>query len=282
MAMSKGKHVGSSRTKYSPPAMSEMSEEDFKRFLDRAEGIEPLRERFETAPETSVAAETVETAPACDEGFSEPELEVVAEMQVGNSIDADDGLDPKIYLRRYSHLKGDPERLRALGEMFQRARQKSARVHRVEDQHLTSWEETKRLQARNRKRRQREREAKAKLTPVEKTVDQLLAELDATPAPVPMPGRVSRQYKRRLEALHKATAALGASKSLEKLRGREYEIVEFWVVLQEARKKFGERASDANVARLHPDKSMNKRGAQNRREIIARLEQPGGPWCGIA
>jgi hypothetical protein len=282
MAMSKGKHVGSSRTNYSPSAMSEMSEDDFKRFLDRAEGIEPLPETVETAPETSVAAETVEAAPACDEGFSEPEQGAVAEMEVADDIDADDGVDPKIYLRRYSHPKGDPERLRALGEMFPRAREKSARVHRVEDQHLTSWEETKRLQARNRKRRQRERDAKAKIKAAEKTADQLLAELDTELVPDPLPGPVSRQYKRRLDALHKATAALRVSKSLEKLRGRECEIVEFWVVLQAARKKFGERASDADVARLHPDKSMNKRGAQNRREIIARLEQPGGPWCGIA
>src|ERR1700730_11202750 len=91
------------REGYSPSAMSEMSEDDFKRFLDRAEGIEPLPETVETAPETSVAAEPVETAPARDEGFSEPEPEVAALP------------------------KADPRRIATLREMFQRDREKKAR-----------------------------------------------------------------------------------------------------------------------------------------------------------
>src|SRR5258705_4973432 len=46
---------------------------------------------------------------------------------------------------------------------------------------------------------------------------------------------------------------------LVQIRGRELELTDGWVIELHARKKLGEKASLAAVARLHPDKSMTKR-----------------------
>jgi len=53
------------------------------------------------------------------------------------------------------------------------------------------------------------------------------------------------------------------------------------VIELHARKKLGEKASLAAVARLHPDKSMTKRRVQSLRENIAKLEAIGAPWHGL-
>lgn len=113
-------------------------------------------------------------------------------------------------------------------------------------------------------------------------LDQALKELDATPHQQPPPGRSSRQYKARLNALIAATANPSGDKFLIRIRGRELELTDSWVVQQCARKRFGAKTSDAKVARMHPDKSMTKRRAESHRNIIAKLEQPGRPWAPFA
>ncbi|MDA9529244.1 hypothetical protein [Bradyrhizobium sp. CCBAU 25338] len=113
-------------------------------------------------------------------------------------------------------------------------------------------------------------------------LDQALKELEATPDQKPLPGRSSRQYKARLNALITATANPCGDKFLISIRPRVVELTDSWVVQQCARKRFGAKASDAKVARMHPDKSMTKRRAESHRNIIAKLEQPGRPWAQFA
>lgn len=113
-------------------------------------------------------------------------------------------------------------------------------------------------------------------------LDQALRELEAVPDQKPLPGRSSRQYKARLNALIAATANPAGDKFLIRIRGRELELADAWVVQHCARKRFGAKASDAKVARMHPDKSMTKRRAESHRNIIAKLEQPGRPWAQFA
>lgn len=82
--------------------------------------------------------------------------------------------------------------------------------------------------------------------------------------------------EKRLKALLKATANPKGDKTLEKLRGREFEIVQFRDAMSLA-----SDATDAELGDLYgrlTGSPMNKRQAQNRRNKIEKLEAPDGIW----
>jgi hypothetical protein len=115
----------------------------------------------------------------------------------------------------------------------------------------------------------------------EKTAEEILKELEASPCPEPIPGRLSRQYHKRLIALQAATANPKGDKFLIRIRGRETELADAWLVEQKAQNKLGKKPSQATVARLHPDRSMTKRRVQSLRDLLEKLEAPGRPWNGL-
>ncbi len=137
----------------------------------------------------------------------------------------------------------------------------------------------RKLCARKNKQRARER-----APVVEKSVEEHLKELESLPSPYPTPWRRSRPYTARLRALCVATANPRGDSFLVQIRGRELELTDGWVIELHARKKLGEKASLAAVARLHPDKSMTKRRVQSLRENMPSWkpsERPGMDfdWC---
>jgi hypothetical protein len=116
-------------------------------------------------------------------------------------------------------------------------------------------------------------------TVIEKTAEQILKELESAPFPDPIPWRRHRPYKKRLQALCEATANPKADSFLVQMRGRELEITDAWVIVLDARKKYGANASLAQIAWHHPDKSMTKHRVRRMLENIAKLEQPGQAWA---
>ncbi|WP_316214082.1 hypothetical protein [Bradyrhizobium sp. SZCCHNR2032] len=152
------------------------------------------------------------------------------------------------------------------------------REKRNHERHLAAKEAHRREMARSRQQRHRANVRAAKNAAAEKAAGEILKELESITEAEPMPGRVSRHYHKRLVALQAATANPNGDKFLIRIRGREAELTEAWVVEQDARKKLGKTPSQAAVARLHLDKSMTKRRVQSLREIIATLEEPGRPW----
>jgi hypothetical protein len=176
----------------------------------------------------------------------------------------------------------DHERLKANLALLRNARAKAEakareKAERNYERFVTAKKERQRELTAARVRRHRA----AKDAVAEKTAEEILKELEATPSSDPMPGRVSRQHHKRLVALQAATANPKGDKFLIRIRGREAELAEAWVLEQDAQQKLGKNASQAAVARLHPDKSMTKRQVQSLREIIAKLEAIGGPWNGL-
>jgi hypothetical protein len=114
-----------------------------------------------------------------------------------------------------------------------------------------------------------------------KAIAGLPDQLDTIPTLPPIPRRYMRQYYCRVGLLQAATASPGGDKFLISIRGREVELTYDWVFRQIVEEKFGIKASDSKVARLHPDKSMTKRRVQSQREIAAKLQAPGRPWHGL-
>ena len=144
-----------------------------------------------------------------------------------------------------------------------------------DENYLRAKAERKREQDRARKNKQRARERAAV---VEKSVEEHLKELETIPFPYATPWRRSRPYTARLRALCAATANPRGDSFLVQIRGRELELTDGWVIELHARKKLGEKASLAAVARLHPDKSMTKRRVQSLRENMPSWkpsERPG-------
>lgn len=99
--------------------------------------------------------------------------------------------------------------------------------------------------------------------------------------------RVSRQaqFRKHLEKLVKTVANPRGSKFLEQLRGREVEIARFYVVLLEARDRFGDKVSGAKLAELFEqawDAKITRFAAISHRKKVAKLEAKGGPWGGRA
>lgn len=84
-----------------------------------------------------------------------------------------------------------------------------------------------------------------------------------------------------LTTLVDATSTANGDKFLWTLIGREKEIVRFWVVQSDARRKFGAKASLSKIAdhyRLHVGRPMNKNEAHRLSRIVAKLEGPNGVW----
>ncbi|MGN6311754.1 MAG: hypothetical protein ACTHNN_19615 [Xanthobacteraceae bacterium] len=84
-----------------------------------------------------------------------------------------------------------------------------------------------------------------------------------------------------LTTLFAATSTANGDKFLWTLIGREKEIVRFWVVQSDARRKFGAKASLSKIAdhyRLHVGRPMNKNEAHRLSRIVAKLEGPNGVW----
>mgnify|MGYP001041607719 FL=1 len=87
--------------------------------------------------------------------------------------------------------------------------------------------------------------------------------------------------RQRLDTLKKATARASGDRFLEKLVGRERDLVRFWIILTDARKRFGPGASDRVIAdhyRRFTGTPMDRNGAFRCRHIIQKLEAAGGVW----
>jgi hypothetical protein len=228
---------------YTRPAMADATDED----IERAIHGDP-RWRSSTQPEP-------EPEPARDDAPSgEPERPIMPQAS--------------------------PERIRELREQIRGEREsRQPKYTRVTDAKFSADHKTeiahKREQSAARSRKYRAR----KRTVAEKTATEILKELEAAPFPDPMPWRSHRAYKKRLRSLCEATANPKADGFLVQMRGREIEIVDAWVIVLDARKKHGAKASLTQIAWHHPDKGMTKHRVRRMLENIAKLEQPGQPWA---
>lgn len=149
----------------------------------------------------------------------------------------------------------------------------------ADDDYFERKAEKKRQQARDRKRRQRENDkAKAAAMMDDSDLATILADLHLETTSAPMPGRVSREYKKRLDALRRATSQHGGNRFLIQLQKHVDRIAEAWVIHMTARKKFGPDASLSEIASTYPGGKTSKRTARSDMKNIAKLEQAGMPW----
>lgn len=87
--------------------------------------------------------------------------------------------------------------------------------------------------------------------------------------------------KVRLAALMKATERASGDRFLEKIVGRERELVEFWIVMQGVRSRLGAKASLSKIAdqfQSHTGRSIHRNAVDRLIKIIAKLERPSGVW----
>lgn len=86
---------------------------------------------------------------------------------------------------------------------------------------------------------------------------------------------------KRINALNKFTLLSSTNRFAEKLVGRGEELAHFRDAIEVSERFFGAKRTDSKIAKVYRDitgQPMTKRQAQNRRNAVAKLEQPGQPW----
>ncbi len=153
-------------------------------------------------------------------------------------------------------------------ELLEAEHQRKA-ARRLEREREAQERRDQKCRASTRERVRRHRAAKAAGAQSDEV---LLATLDEPPEPL-VPRNSKQAYHRRKGLLLEATGASG-NKFAEQLRGRESLIAKIWLV-----RSHNPKVSDGRIAELI-GLNLTKRRVQGYREIIAKLEAPGGIWHG--